>query len=346
MKHILCMRMSLLLSVILFYGCGSVSPRNFSIQLIDSPKIIQQGSSISWKINNPSNYPIDNLSFSLNGQKIKANKLVFSENQLGHHKLKASFEVDGKPIEIQKQLTVYAAKKPKLYGYKIVNSYPHDIYAYTQGLEFYNGELYESTGQFGSSSLRKVDFRTGKVIEKLPLDSTYFGEGITILNNQIFQLTWKANLGFIYDPKTLKLIRSFSYQNSREGWGLCNDGKQLYKSDGSEFIWILDANNQNELKKLTAVTNNKVIKNINELEWVNGMIYANTYQFNKEVGIIINPNSGAVEGVIDFTGLKKQVKQHPKLDVLNGIAYHPDRKTFFVTGKNWDQLFEVAIFEK
>ena len=127
---------------------------------------------------------------------------------------------------------------------------------------------------------------------------------------------------------------------------MCNDGRQLYKSDGSEHLWILDADSQSELSKITAVTNNKVIKNINELEWVAGKIYANTYQFNKEVGIIIDPQSGAVEGVIDFTGLKQKVKKHPKLDVLNGIAFHPTRKTFFVTGKNWDKLFEVAIFKK
>lgn len=333
-------------NTLLLSSCGSVSSKNFSIKFMDAPKVIQAGSSISWELHNPSQYAVDNLNFSLNDQNTTENKITFNENQLGHHLLKATFEVNGKPIEVSKNITVFASKKPVLYGYKIINSFPHDINAYTQGLEFYKGELYESTGQYGASSLRKVNFTTGEIIQKLPLNNSYFGEGITILNDQIFQLTWKENIGFVYDPSTFELLKSFSYIKSLEGWGLCNDGEQLYKSDGSEHIWILDADNQSELSKITAVTNNKVIKNINELEWVDGKIYANTYQFNKEVGIIIDPISGAVEGVVDFSGLKQKVKKHPKLDVLNGIAFHPTRKTFFVTGKNWDKLFEVAIFKK
>jgi glutamine cyclotransferase len=333
-------------NALLLSSCGSVSSKNFSIQFIEAPKIIQEGSSVSWKLHNPSDYVIENLTFKLNNEITADNSITFNENQLGHHELKASFEVNGKPIEISKNMTVFASKKPVLYGYKIINTYPHDINAYTQGLEFYKDAFYESTGQYGASSLRKVDFKTGKVIQKLPLNNSYFGEGITVVNDQIIQLTWKSKMGFVYDPTTFELVKSFSYNQSLEGWGLCNDGSQLYKSDGSEHIWILDADNQSELGKITAVTNNKVIKNINELEWVDGKIYANTYQFNKEVGIIINPDTGAVEGVIDFSGLKQKVKKHPKLDVLNGIAFHPKRKTFFVTGKNWNKLFEVAIFKK
>ena len=140
--------------------------------------------------------------------------------------------------------------------------------------------------------------------------------------------------------------KSFAYQESKEGWGLCNDGKKLYKSDGSHQIWILDAENQKEIGKIQVMTDKNALKKINELEWVNGKIYANTYQFKKEVGIIINPKKGAVEGVIDFSGLKSKVEQLSNIDVLNGIAYHPSRKTFFVTGKNWSKLFEVRISPK
>ena len=155
----------------------------------------------------------------------------------------------------------------------------------------------------------------------------------------------KNKIGFVYNKNDFKLIKSFSYQESSEGWGLCNDGEKIYKSDGSEKIWVLDPLNLNELYNISVVTNNKVIKKINELEWFDGKIYANTYQFNKEVAIIIDPSTGKVDGVIDFNGLKKRVKQHPELDVLNGIAYNKKRKTFFVTGKNWDKLFEIKILE-
>jgi glutamine cyclotransferase len=159
-------------------------------------------------------------------------------------------------------------------------------------------------------------------------------------------LTWKSKIGFIYNLKGFKLIKSFNYNNSIEGWGLCNDGEYLYKSDGSEKIWRLDKNNLEEIDFVNVVTNNKVINKINELEWFDDKIYANTYQFNKEVGLIIDPSSGQVDGVIDFSGLKEKVKDHPKLDVLNGIAYNTKRKTFFITGKNWNKLFEIRIIKK
>jgi glutamine cyclotransferase len=140
--------------------------------------------------------------------------------------------------------------------------------------------------------------------------------------------------------------RSFVYSQSKEGWGLCNDGTQLYKSDGSAKIWTLDAQTQKEISYVEATTNKTIVTKINELEWVNGFIYANTYQAQKDVIVIINPENGAVEGIVNFAGLRKKVEQIPNLDVLNGIAYHPGRKTFFVTGKNWSKLFEVTLQKK
>ena len=139
---------------------------------------------------------------------------------------------------------------------------------------------------------------------------------------------------------------SFSYDQSKEGWGLCNDGTYLYKSDGSAKIWRLDPESGKELDYIEATTNKTILSKINELEWVNGKIYANTYQFQKEVAVVINPKSGAIERVIDFSGLKDKVKQIPSLNVLNGIAYHPQRQSFFVTGKNWSKIFEVTLQPK
>jgi glutaminyl-peptide cyclotransferase len=150
----------------------------------------------------------------------------------------------------------------------------------------------------------------------------------------------------VYNKENMEMERSFVYNQSKEGWGLCNDGTQLYKSDGSAKIWTLDAQTQKEISYVEATTNKTIVTKINELEWVNGFIYANTYQAQKDVVVIINPENGAVEGIVNFAGLRKKVEQIPNLDVLNGIAYHPGRKTFFVTGKNWSKLFEVTLQKK
>jgi glutamine cyclotransferase len=267
-------------------------------------------------------------------------------SRTGEQTVKAIIETADGTKEVTKNIKVYAPNKPKVYGYELIKSYPHDINAYTQGLEFVNGTLFESTGQYGNSSLRKVNFKAGEVIQKLTIDKAYFAEGITYFDGKIIQLTYKKKVGFVYNPDDLTLEKSFSYTKSPEGWGLCNDGTFLYKTDGSQKLWKLDPETFEELSSVDIVTHNTFVTKVNELEYVNGKIYANTYQFNKDVVVIFDATTGIVSGVVDFSGLKKQVTQHNKLDVFNGIAYHPERKTFFVTGKYWDKLFEVKIIEK
>lgn len=334
---------TLLISFI-FLSCGIKVNHDYSISISKTNQYLNNGDSIDITIGNPSKNIITDLSYSINSNKINSKHVL--NNNLGVNTIKASFKVNNENFIIQKDIIIYSNSKPKLYTYEVVNEFNHDITSYTQGLEFDNEfNLYEGTGQYGYSTLKKIDFKTGKDINKIFLDKSYFGEGITILKDKIYQLTWKKKIGFVYNKNDFKLIKSFSYQKSSEGWGLCNDGEKIYKSDGSEKIWVLDPLNLNELYNISVVTNNKVIKKINELEWFDGKIYANTYQFNKEVAIIIDPSTGKVDGVIDFNGLKKRVKQHPELDVLNGIAYNKKRKTFFVTGKNWDKLFEIKILE-
>ena len=336
---------SLTLILFLFiYSCGTNVNSNYSIIISKKSQFSKNGDKISLKIKNPSDKKIENLEFKINNIPIKDEYIL--NNNLGVNLIQASFTINKKVISLNKDLTIFSNTIPKLYTYKIINEFEHDITSYTQGLEFDDEfYLYESTGQYGYSSLKKIDFKSGKVENNLFLDQSYFGEGLTILENNLFQLTWKEKIGFIYDKSNFKLIKSFNYKKSIEGWGLCNDGKYLYKSDGTEKIWTLDPETLEELSSISVVTNNKIIKNINELEWYNGKIYENTYQFNKEVGIIIDPTSGSVDGVIDFNGLKEKVKQHDKLDVQNGIAFHKERNTFFVTGKNWNKLFEIRIFE-
>ena len=171
----------------------------------------------------------------------------------------------------------------------------------------------------------------------------YFGEGLTVLNDKIYQLTWKNKIGFIYDLE-LNNIGTFNYVNSKEGWGLCNDGNYIYKSDGTSKIWRLDPNTLEEIDFIDVMTDKSRIKNINELEYIDGKIYANTYQQNRDVVIVINPSNGVVENVIDFSGLRDKVLQTPELDVMNGIAYNKGK--LFVTGKNWDKVFEVKVYSK
>jgi glutamine cyclotransferase len=192
--------------------------------------------------------------------------------------------------------------------------------------------------------LRKTNYKTGEVLKQIDLDNTYFGEGITIKNNKIYQLTWRENVGFIYNLETLEKTGSFVYSKSNEGWGLCNDGETIYKSDGTEKIWTLNKDNLTEESYIEIFTNTSRIKSVNELEWIEGKIYANIFQQNAIA--IINPKNGAVEGVIDLSDLQSKVKQHQFLDVLNGIAYKGEKNRLFVTGKNWDKLFEIEIFEK
>ena len=230
---------------------------------------------------------------------------------------------------------------PKVYDYEIINEFPRSMNSYTQGLEFYNDTLYESLGRYGQSKLVKVEFRTGKKLKEINLASEYFAEGITILNNKIFQLTWKEKVGFVYDIDNFNKINSFEYKNSLEGWGICNNGIKLYKSDGTEKIWLLDPENLKEEDYIEIYTNKNKVVGLNELEWINGKIYANRYLFD---GIaIINPENGAIEGVINLSTLKNKVTQHENLDVINGIAYNKKRNSIFVTGKMWDKLFEIRI---
>ncbi|MDG1823581.1 MAG: glutaminyl-peptide cyclotransferase [Flavobacteriaceae bacterium] len=329
---------------ILLSGCSSISPGHFSLSIAGETNKIAIGDTLFFSLSNPKEHNLNDLHFSLNGRSIDDQYTIIES--LGNQRLVADFKAGSKPFSIQEQFVVFADKAPDIYTYKLINTYPHDKNSYTQGLEFYQGVLYESTGQYGLSSIRKTAFTTGEVIQKLSLDASYFGEGLTFINDQAVQLTWKENLGFIYDPNNFKLLRSFNYDKSKEGWGLCNDGAVVYKTDGTEKLWKLDPTTFTEIGYVDIVTHNKLISKVNELEYANGLIYANTYQFNKEVVLIIKPASGQVVGVVDFSGLKEQVTQHPQLDVFNGIAYHPKRNSFFVTGKYWDKLFEVEIVKK
>ena len=285
---------------------------------------------------------LDSIKFQLNGIPVDPPHLLENET-LGEQTLKATGYIDGKSYIVEKKISIFSDVSPQLFGYELLNTFHHDPTAYTQGLEFHGDTLYESTGLRGQSTLRKVDYKTGKVLKSVPLDDSYFGEGLTILNDEIIQLTWTSKIGFVYDLETMELKRSFDYGESQEGWGLCSDGKKIFKSDGTNQIWSLDVPSFKERGKIQATTNRNTVQKLNELEYHNGYIYANTYQLVRDVVVIIDPKTGQVVGLVNFEGLKDLVDPNSNPDVLNGIAYHQERKSFFVTGKNWDKLFEVSI---
>jgi glutaminyl-peptide cyclotransferase len=228
------------------------------------------------------------------------------------------------------------------YGYRVIHTYAHDRTAFTQGLEYRGGFLYEGTGLFGKSSLRKVELESGKVLQEIRLDSQYFGEGITLLDRQIVELTWQSHRGFVYDRNTFQLIRDFDYRG--EGWGLANDGRQIYMSDGSAQIRCWDPSTLQEIRRFTVRDGQLPIDALNELEYVRGEIYANVWQTDRIARI--TPRDGRVSGWIDLSGLLTTADRAEGADVLNGIAYDSFGKRLFVTGKLWPKLFEIQLVRK
>jgi glutamine cyclotransferase len=224
------------------------------------------------------------------------------------------------------------------YTYTIVNTYPHDTNAFTEGLVYSDGFLYESTGLNGESSLRRVNLTAGNILQEITLPSQYFGEGITIVNNTIIQLTWQSQIGFVYDKTTFALLQNFTYPT--EGWGLTFDGKHLIMSDGTDNLYFLDPTTFQRTGQTQVHDGNTSIANINELEYINGDIYANIWLTNKIA--IINPNTGQIKAWIDLTGLPAENNSNPNA-VLNGIAYDQQNNRLFVTGKDWPNLYQIKL---
>jgi len=351
-----------LLSVILLgltiFSCGDGKNSEKNYFSFDGAKLQEQykpGESIDMGILNAENKKIDSIVYYVNSKNIGAKKgaerIAFdlTNEKLGYKNLKALVYFEGEHQETETRVELVSGIEMKLLSYEIVNVYPHDIKAYTQGLEFYRDTLFESTGNGagnstgirGISSVRKTDYKTGKVYSQVNLENNMFGEGITVLNNKVYQLTYTEMTGFVYNADNLKREKTFTYFRKMQGWGLTNDGTNLYQSDGSEKIWIINPETLKEVDNINIYTGSAKVKNVNELEWVDGKIYGNVYQ--KDAIAVIDPKTGAVEAILDLKDLKAKVLQHPDVDVLNGIAYNAKTKTFFVTGKNWDKMFEIRI---
>ena len=229
----------------------------------------------------------------------------------------------------------------KEYKLEVVAEYPHDTGSYTQGLFFHDGQMYESTGLHGKSTFRKVDVETGEALEKLNFDKKYFVEGSVIWNGNLYILTWESRVAFVYDAETLEYKSSWKYP--REGWGITTDGKHLIASDGTANLYFMDENFAQK-KKVLVTIEDRPVRFLNELEYIDGKIWANVYTADEIV--IIDPKDGKIEGVIDCRGLLPRDLYTAETDVLNGIAYNPEEGKIYLTGKNWPKLYEVRLVEK
>ena len=230
----------------------------------------------------------------------------------------------------------------KQYTYKRVNSFPHDASAFTQGFVSHDGYFYEGTGLYGKSSIRKVAMETGRVLKQVDLATHYFGEGITIFENKIYQLTWLEKKGFFYQIDSFDSLGQFSYNH--EGWGITHNGSELIISDGTATIRFVEPQTLELIRTIQVTSGDSPLKNLNELEYIEGKIFANVWLTDWIA--IINPQNGNVTGRIDLTGLLDPADYTVNTDVLNGIAYDKEQKRLFVTGKRWPKVFEIKLIAR
>ena len=334
--------------IITITSCGT-KKKGADFKISSTKNTYQLGESIQVEIQPINDAKADKVVYTFQNKKFTPENNVFSEvldnELLGKHTIYATVTSGDATENTSIDVTILNNKAPKIYDYEITNTYPHNEDYYTQGLEFNGDDLYESAGRNGESKLAKIDLKTGKTLKEHSLKDEYFAEGLTIIGNKIHQLTWKANIGFTYDLETFKEEVTFAYNQSKEGWGLCHDDKYIYKSDGSTKIWKLNKNTLAEEGYIQISTNKALKSKFNELEWVNGKIYANTWM--KDGIAIINPNNGAIEGIINLKGIREKVgvEESDKNRVLNGIAYKQETDQLYITGKYWDKLFEIKVVE-
>jgi glutamine cyclotransferase len=238
--------------------------------------------------------------------------------------------------------TDVSAEPIPVYGYEIKRVYPHDPAAFTQGLVFRDGQLWESTGLNGESSLRKVELETGRVLKRVEVPRQFFAEGMTVFRNRVYQLTWQSQRAFVYDPETFQKLGEFAYEG--EGWGLTHDGESLIMSDGTNRLRFLDPETFAVRRAVTVTAAGRPVNELNELEYVNGEVYANVWRTDRVARI--DPRTGRVVGWIDLTGLLPAAEHSAITDVLNGIAYDAASDRLFVTGKLWPKLFEIRLVKK
>ncbi len=322
------------------------SSKNSTFIYPEAGTLVKAGESIAVKLSFESG-AVDSVQYFVDSTKVASSvdtASAISVNtkalNLGSRLITAKIFRKGQSEQVATNIIVGSAKVPASYGFKIVHTYPHDTASYTEGLEYHNGFLYESDGEYGASSLRKTTIE-GKVLQKIDLPAKYFGEGIAVIGNKIIQLTYKEGIGLVYDKNTFKLLSTFPYNHTVEGWGLAYNGTTIYNTDGSNKIYKLNNSNYQSTGFIEVYDDKGPVTQLNELEWVNGKLYANIY--TSDLVAIINPQTGEVEAYINLITLPKGNVPDENNDVLNGIAYDAQGKRLFVTGKKWPKLFQISL---
>jgi len=357
MKNKLTLILSAAVIAVLAYSCGS-KQENISISP-EAGTTYKSGDQIAVKAHYPSSIQPDSIVYLVDSAKVGSQKdstalsLKTDGMSLGPRVITAKVYAGGKSQEISTNIVLMPAKAPEEYTYKVIKAFPHDTSCYTEGLLYQDGFLYESGGGYGDppageqkdgqSSLRKVELNTGKVLQKVMVDPKIFAEGISIVGDKLIQLTWKEKIGYVYDKATFKLLNTFNNNVGVEGWGMCFDGQKLYMDDSTNRIWFLDKDNYHQTGFIDVYDDKGPINNLNELEYIDGKLYANVWQTNTIV--VIDPKTGAVLQRIDLSSLYPEPRARPA-EVLNGIAYDAAGKRTFITGKKWQHLYQVEFVKK
>lgn len=328
------------------------SPKKERLAAIKAPKNgarFKEGEQVAIEIVFKKPDLIDSVLVELDGhiiqrlEKPKSTQLSFelspADISLGIHRISYNLWSKGEQESRLARILYLPAQAAAEYGFEILNAYPHDKSAYTQGLIIHDGRLYEGTGQRGASQLRELSLQTAEVIRSTNLPESVFGEGICYWNGHIYQLSWTSQAAFQYDINSFEIQKTFSYNG--EGWGLCDRGDTLYMSDGSNIIRLLNPRDFNQIATLEVFDHRGPVRNLNELEFINGEIWANVYQSMKIARI--DPETGAVNSYINLRGILDRSDIHQDIDVLNGIAFNRETGSIYVTGKNWPKLFEIAV---
>jgi glutaminyl-peptide cyclotransferase len=321
---------------------------NYELEITNSKLKWSEEDAVKISLIDQNSIGIDSVIWYQNERRIdSAHGITFLQklkNQpYGNLTFKATIYKNGMNTSVDTKIKRWPSQKAKIYSYRILNTYVHDTTSYTQGLEFYGDYLYESTGQYKESDIRITHLETGQPSKITRLPDSQFAEGMTVLNDTVYQLTWQSKIGYVYDTD-LNKIDDFKYNKSKEGWGLTNDGTFLYKSDGSSKIWKIDPITFEELGYIEVVSNDRIVSKINELEWIDGKIYANVYTTN--LIMIINPTNGVVEGAINLNTITDEIPNYSEKDnVLNGIAFDKKNNRLFITGKRWPKMFEIEIIK-
>ncbi|MFC2138914.1 glutaminyl-peptide cyclotransferase, partial [Bacteroidota bacterium] len=323
--------------------------KRISVNNLSKDKLIALGSELEFEVITIGKKPkLDSICIFNKGIKIKSyspevSSIALNTNDLGlgRKSLKVTGFFDDKTRQdFYYEYYIISNIKPTKYKYKIIKTYRHDIEAYTQGLVYENGVLYEGTGQWGTSSLRKINLEENDIIQTVNLERDIFGEGICVFNNKIFQLTWRSNRGFVYDKETFKLIQEFEYFS--EGWGLTTDGEKLIMSDGSNNLYFLDTEYFSEIGRIEVYNDRGPVNMLNELEFINGEIYANIYR--QDLIVIIDPETGIVKGEINAESIRPEGVTNDADHAFNGIAVKGNN--LLVTGKLWPVLYEIEIVKE